>query len=231
MSKSKLGGNPNDEVNQSINMSENTAMSEQDKAVLAKIAKLPEELFIKCEKLVGKGTETYRLQHESHDGNSVFFNQNGQDCRYNLVDGETGSMYLARTPETALKEVFQNKKGLKESDLDGYYMGVVALDKNIKVLQVDELIKNSRITVNDVTTSTRAVTQALARKVHKAGFDGMEYRSNVTSEPCLVVWHNEPSGKGIATTRKQTCLGEHDWDGRETADILVNDLGISVEEG
>lgn len=231
MKKSKSGGNPNDEVNQSVNTSENTVMSEQDEAVLAKIAKLPEELFSKCEKLVGKGTETYRLQQESHDGNSVFFNQNGQDCRYNLVDGETGSMYLAETPETALKEVFQNKKGLKESDLEGYYMGVVALDKDVKVLQVDELIKNSGITVNDVTTSTRSVTQELARKVHKAGFDGMKYRSNVTSEPCLVLWHNEPSGKGVATTRKQTCLSELDWDGRETADILVNDLGIPVEEG
>lgn len=225
--KSKLEGNPNNEVNQS----ENTTMNEQDEAVLAKIVKLPGTIFNKCEKLVGKGTETYRLQLGSHDGNSVFFNQNGQDCRYNVVDGKTGSMYLAKTPETALKEVFQNKKGLKESDLDGYYMSVIILDKDVTVIQVDELIKNSGLTVNNVTTSTRAVTQRLAGKVHSAGFGGMEYRSNVTNELCLVVWHNEPSGNGIATTCKQTCLSEFDWDGRETADILVNNLGLSVEEG
>ncbi|ROP56351.1 RES domain-containing protein [Enterobacter sp. BIGb0383] len=227
MKRSKSEGNPDGEVSESVN----TTLSEQDEAVLAKIAKLPKELFSKCEKLVSKGTEAYRLQHESHKGNSVFFNQNGQDCRYNLVDGKTGSMYLAETPETALKEVFQNKKGLKESDLDEFYMGVVALDKDITVLQVDELIKHSRITVNDVTISTRSVTQELARKVRKAGFDGMKYRSNVTSEPCLVVWHNDPSGKGVATTRKQICLTTLDWNGRETADILVNDMGIPVEEG
>ncbi|OBU03390.1 hypothetical protein [Morganella psychrotolerans] len=93
--KSKSEGNLNNDVNQS----ENTAMNEQDEAVLSKIEKLPETLFNKCEKLVGKGTETYRLQHGSHNGNSIFFNQNGQDYRYSVVDGKTGSMYLAKAPE------------------------------------------------------------------------------------------------------------------------------------
>lgn len=231
MKKSKSGGNPNDEVNQSVNTSEDTAMTEQNEAVLAKIAKLSEKHFSKCGTSVGKGTETYRLQEESHEGNNVFFNQNGQDCRYNLVDGDTGSMYLAMSPETALKEVFQNKKGLKESDLNKFYMGVVALEKEFKILIVDELIKASSLTLHDVTTSTRHVTQALARKIHNAGFEGIEYKSNVTGGTCLVVWHNESSGEGVAITCKQTCLSEVDWDGRETADILVNDLDISVEEG
>lgn len=228
--KSKSGGSLNNEVNQSVDDSEQATMSDKDKAVIKKITQLPVKLFSKCEKTVEKGTETYRLQHESHGGNSVFFNQNGEDCRYNLVDGKTGSMYLAESPETALKEVFQNKKGLKESDLEQYYLGNVVLEKDAKVLQVKELIKCSSITVNDVTLPTRAVTQELARKVHNAGFDGMYYESNVTGEMCLVLWHEEPSGKGVATTREQTCLSDLELDGRETADILVNELGIPVEE-
>lgn len=228
--KSKSEGNLNDEVSQSVDDSEHVTMSDQDKAVIDKITQLPVELFSKCEMTVENGTETYRLQHESHDGSNVFFNQYGEDCRFNLVDGKTGSMYLAETPRTALKEVFQNKKGLKESDLEQYYMGVVILEKEAKVLQVKELIKCSNLTVNDVTLPTRAVTQELARKVHNAGFDGMYYESNVTSEDCLVLWHDKPSGKGFATTCSQTCLSEFELDGRDAADILVNDLGISVEE-
>lgn len=229
---SKSEGTPNDKQNQPVAASEPPVMSEHDKAVLAKIAQLPDALFSKCEQTVEKGTKTYRLQYESHGGNSVFFNQDGQDCRYNLVDGTTtGAMYLAESPETALKEVFQNKKGLKESDLAKYYMGVIVLEKDMKVLQIQALIKASRLTLNDVTTSTRAVTQQLARRVHKAGFDGMYYPSNVTGEECLVLWHHKPSGEGVATTLEQTCLSDYELDGRETADILVDDLGISVEEG
>lgn len=230
--KSKSESPPNDKENQPVTSSKPTVMSEHDKAVLAKIAQLPDDLFGKCERQVDKGTKTYRLQRESHGGNSVFFNQDGEDCRYNLVDGTTtGAMYLAESPETALKEVFQNKKGLKESDLDDYFMGVIVLEKDMKVLQIQELIKGSRLTLNDVTTSTRAVTQQLARRVHKAGLDGMYYPSNVTGEECLVLWHHKPAGEGVATTLEQTCLSDYELEGRETADILVNDLGISVEEG
>lgn len=228
--KPKSEGTPIDDANPPKGAA-NPVMSEHDKAVLAKIAQLPDGLFSKCGQDVAKGKETYRLQRESHGGNSVFFNQKGEDCRYNLVDGITGAMYLAESPETALKEVFQNKKGLKESDLEAYFMGVVVLEKDIKVLQIKELIKSSTLTLNDVTMSTRAVTQELARRVHKAGFDGMQYPSNVTGEMCLVIWHNKPAGEGMATTREQTCLSDFELDGRETADILVNELGISVEEG
>ena len=55
------------------------------------------------------GTELFRLQGGSH-GEAVFFNRNGTDRRYSLNDGVNGSMHLARTPDTAMKEVFQHKK-------------------------------------------------------------------------------------------------------------------------
>ncbi|MGE9805459.1 RES domain-containing protein, partial [Escherichia coli] len=92
--------------------------------------------FQHCEMTETAGTELFRLQVGSHGGSSVFFNRNGTDCRYSLNDGVNGSMYLARTPDTAMKEVFQHKKGLRESDLDNYIMGKVIIEKDIRVLQV-----------------------------------------------------------------------------------------------
>ncbi|HHG1121105.1 TPA: RES domain-containing protein [Klebsiella pneumoniae] len=109
-------------------------------------------------------------------------------------------------------------------------MGTVVIEKDIRVLQVSKLIKCSDLRLNDVTTSTRAVTHQLAEKVHSAGFDGMEFPSNVTSDPCLVLWHDDPAGTGMAITRSQTSLSQFEYQGKEAADILVYDLGIPVEE-
>ncbi|MCV5675986.1 RES domain-containing protein, partial [Escherichia coli] len=64
-----------------------------------------------------------------------------------------------------MKEVFQHKKGLRESDLDNYIMGKVIIEKDIRVLQVSKLIKSSDLTLHELTTATRAVTQLLAEKV------------------------------------------------------------------
>src|SRR5690606_9480358 len=174
---SKSGVNPNDEVNQTVETSLNAGMNEQDVASLDKIGKLQDEQLQRCGMTVPSGTEVFRLQLGSHGGSSVFFNRNGEDCRYSLNDGENGSMYVAKTPDTAMKEVFQHKTGLRESDLDNYIMGTVVIEKDIRVLQVSKLIKCSDLRLNDVTTSTRAVTHQLAEKVHSAGFDGMEFPS------------------------------------------------------
>ena len=121
---SKSGVNPNDEVNQTVETSLNAGMNEQDVASLDKIGKLQDEQLQRCGMTVPSGTEVFRLQLGSHGGSSVFFNRNGEDCRYSLNDGENGSMYVAKTPDTAMKEVFQHKTGLRESDLDNYIMGI-----------------------------------------------------------------------------------------------------------
>lgn len=225
----KSGVNLNDEVNQTVGTSVNADMNEQDVAALNKIEKLQDERLKRDGVTVPSGTEVSRLQYGSHGGSSVFFNRNGEDCRYSLNDGVNGSMYVAYTPDTAMKEVFQHKKGLKESDLDNYMMGAVVIEKDINVLQVSKLIKGSDLTLHDVTTATRAVTQRLAEKVHSAGFDGMEFPSNVTGDPCLVLWCADPVGVGMATTRSQTSLSQFEYQGKEAADILVYDLGIPVE--
>lgn len=106
---SKSGENLNDEVNQTVETSVNAGMNEQDVASLDKIGKLQDEQFQRSGMTVPSGTEVFRLQLGSHGGSSVFFNRNGEDCRYSLSDGENGSMYVAQTPDTAMKEVFQHK--------------------------------------------------------------------------------------------------------------------------
>ena len=226
----KSGENPNGEVKQTSEASVSSGMNEQDKTALEKIGQLQDDMFQQCGEIVAAGTETYRLQPGDHGGSNVFFNRNGKDYRFSLTDGENGLMYLARAPDTAMKEVFQNKTGLKESDLDNYFMGTVIIERDVKVLQVTTLIKKSGVTLHDLTTATRDVTRLLAKKVHSAGFDGMEFLSNVTGESCLVLWHGEPSGAGLATTRDQTRLSEFKHGGQEAADILVYRLGIPVEE-
>lgn len=228
---SKSEGNPNGEVNQHADISVNTAMSKQDEAALAKINALSDKVLKQCGETIPAGTETFRLQHGSHDGSSVFFNQNGPDCRYNLEDGNTGTMYVALAPITALKEVFQNKIALTETDLEEYRMGRVEIERECNVLEMKQLITRSPVTLHDVTTSMRTVTQELARKIHAAGFDGIKFPSNVTGDDCLALWHPEPSGVGMAITQEQTRLSEFELNGREVAEILVDDLNISVEEG
>lgn len=225
----KSGENPNSEVKKESEASVITVMNEQDKATLGKIELLENGTIQACGEKFIAGMETYRLQPGKHGGSNVFFNRDGKDCRYSLTDGVNGSMYLALAPDTAMKEVFQNKKGLKESDLDDYFMGTVVLEKEFNVLQVNKLLKKSSLTLHDVTTATREVTHSLAKKVHSAGLDGMMFPSNVTGEPCLVLWHDKPSGDGVATTKKQTSLSKFKLKGKDAADVLVFELGIPVE--
>ncbi|UAL58130.1 RES family NAD+ phosphorylase [Edwardsiella tarda] len=226
----KLGENPNDDVNQTVETSVNAGMNEQDMAALDKISKLQDSQLQLSGDTERAKIEVFRLQFGCHGGSNVFFNRNGKDCRYSLIDGIHGSMYVARAPDTAMKEVFQHKKGLRESELDNYMMGSIVIERDIRILSVSKLIKRSNLTLHDVTTSNRAVTQYLAKKVHSAGFDGMEFLSNVTGDPCLVLWHNDPAGTGLATTRSQTSLSQFEYQDKEAADILVYDLGIPVEE-
>lgn len=228
---SKSGGNRHDEEHKLATASEtDTMQKELVAASISKIEKVTDEIFLKCSETLAAGSDYFRLQPGQYGGSNVFFNKEGADCRYNLVDGKTGAMYVAVSPKTALKEVFQNKVALKEVDLDGYYMGNVVIERDIQILQITELLSRTSINLNDVTTTSRAVTQTLARKIHSLGFDGMEYISNVTGEKCLVLWHGDSSGKGMANTRKQTQLSKWDFgSGKEAADILVNELGISVD--
>lgn len=223
--------NLNDDANQSTETDADIkAQKKLDEAILSKFRNLDQKTLNRCGKVIPADTEMYRLQPGEHNGSNVFFNHNGADYRFSLTDGVHGSMYLAYTPGTSLKEVFQNKVSMKESDLEDYYLGKIAILKDVNVLQVNKLVSRTSIKIHDVTTDSRKVTQFLATIAHNAGFDGMEYTSNVTGESCLVLWHIDPSGQGMAITLEQTCLSDFEHDGKEAADILTWDLGISVEE-
>lgn len=226
----KSGVNLNDDANQTVETSANAGMSEKDLAAMAFIRQLQIEQLLGCGIDIKAGKAMYRLQPGSYGGTSVFFNRDGEDYRFSLTDGIYGSMYLAYDPETSMKEVFQKKKSLRESDLDNYYMGTVVIEKDVKILQVALLLRRTVLTLHDVTTGARAVTQLLAEMARAAGFDGMEYLSNVTSESCLVLWHDDPAGTGMAATHSQTRLSDFVHAGKEAADILVYNLGIPVEE-
>ena len=220
--------NLNDDTSLTAETSVSTDLSELDMAALEKIEALQVDELRKRRSIIPANTAHYRLQPGYHGGSNVFFNRNGADYRYSLTDGVYGSMYLAYTPITSMKEVFQKKKALKESDLDNYYMGTVVIEKDVDILQLNELISATTLTLHDVTTPTRAVTQRLAAKIHAAGFDGMEYLSNVTGEVCLVLWHDSPSGTGMAKTAAQEQLSNFEYKGKNAADILTWDLGIPV---
>lgn len=227
----KSEGNLNDEVKKAIDASVSADMNEDDLEAIAIISNLRTGQLSGCGKDMDAGKVIlYRLQPGSYGGTSVYFNLLGEDYRFSLTDGKHGSMYLAYDPETALKEVFQKKKSLKESDLDKYYMGKVSVERNVKILQVQELVNKTRLTLHHVTTATRKVTQLLATIARAAGFDGMEYLSNVTGNNCLVLWHDNKAGAGMAVTHEQFCLTDFDFEGKDAADILVYDLNIPVGE-
>lgn len=226
----KSGVNLKDEVKKAIEACVNTGMGEEDQEAVDIITQLQVKKLLGCSIDMSAGMAFYRLQSGSYGGTNVYFNLDGKDYRYSLTDGINGSMYLAYDPKTALKEVFQKKKSLRESDLNNYYMGRVVIEKDVKILQVKQLLSKTDLTLHHVTTATRVVTQLLATIARAAGFDGMEYPSNVTGEDCLVLWHDKVAGTGMAVTHNQTCLSSFTHDGKEAADILVYILEIPVEE-
>jgi hypothetical protein len=52
-------------------------------------------------------TKSYRLQPGKHGGSGVFFNPTGEHTRYGLTNSSKGSLYIAASPITSMKEVFQ----------------------------------------------------------------------------------------------------------------------------
>ncbi|MCG3472212.1 RES family NAD+ phosphorylase [Xenorhabdus bovienii] len=224
---------PETNQNQTSNTASSTINSDTESKTIEKIENISDNTFHSCTATLLKGSKLFRLQNGEYDGSCVFFNPNGFDTRFGLTDGINGTMYLAYDPLTAMKEVFNGKLGILESDLNQYHIGTVILEKDLQLLDMPKSIKKTSLTLHDVTTSSRSTTQLLAEKVRAAGLDGIKFLSNVTSEECLALWHNDPSGKGVAITKENSMqrLSEFEHQGESAADILVNQLGISVEEG
>ncbi|ORM63918.1 hypothetical protein PRCB_18340 [Pantoea rodasii] len=210
---------------------EDTAhLSGQDAEALKKIDSLSDLTIASCCISLPAGTRMVRLQEGAHGGSNVFFNHNGRDTRYGLVDGKNGTMYTAPSPRTAMKEVFQKRKGMKESDLERYFIADIVMLAGIQILQTSQLVMKTGITVNDLTTGSRLVTQLLARRAFDAGLNGIEFMSNVAQQTCYALWHCDPAGKEMAITQYQVRLSDFIYEGTEAADILTFELGIPVEE-
>lgn len=172
-------------------------------------------------------TKFYRVQEGEHGGSGVFFNPEGAHTRYGLVDGEKGSLYIANTPRTSLKEVFQNLPAIKLEDLDKYYMATLVIEKNLKIVDITRLVPKMHVTAHELTGGDYKTTQKLARKLSSHA-DGMMYISNVTLEPCIVLWHHDPSGRGVIRTEELIILSKFEFEGKTAEDILVEDLDIPV---
>jgi hypothetical protein len=169
----------------------------------------------------------YRLQLGTHDGSSCNFNMSG-NTRFCVNDGVIGTMYIAEDETTAMKEVLQGTDVISPSEFQNYYMGHVVTEKKLKILSIPKLLLRTNITLRDLTSSSRFVTQSFARKVREAGMDGIEYVSNVSSKTCYALWHDDPSGEGLIHTVKQTSLSDLKINSREAADILVFDMKVAI---
>lgn len=219
-----------DDVNLATGQEAGPEQSAQDTVTLGKINALTGTVLRSCSSPLPAGSSMYRLQEGEHGGNSAFFNRNGSDTRYGLSDGENGTMYAAVQPRTAMKEVFQKSKGMTESDLERYVMGNLVTEREIRLLQTSQLVTKTDVTLHELTTASRQVTQALATQAHAAGLNGIEFASNVTTETCYALWHDDPGGSGMARTQAQVRLSEFEHQGRDAAEILTFELGIPVEE-
>jgi len=202
----------------------------QDAGSLKKIGAITDLMLASCSIFLPAGTRMVRLQEGAHGGSNVFFNPNGRDTRYGLVDGNNGTMYTAPSPKTAMKEVFQKRKGMRESDLERYFIADIVMLAGIQILQTSQLVMKTDITVHDLTTGSRLVTQLLARRAFDAGLNGIEFMSNVAQQTCYALWHSDPAGNEMAITRDQIRLSDFIYEGTEAADILTFELGIPVEE-
>ncbi|WP_072034444.1 RES family NAD+ phosphorylase [Pantoea rodasii] len=205
-------------------------LSAQDAAALKKIDALSDSTITSCSIFLPARTRMVRLQEGEHDGSSVFYNRDGRDTRYGLIDGKNGTMYTAPSPKTAMKEVFQKRKGLTESDLERYFIADIVMLVSVQVLQTSQLVMKTSLTVHDLTTGSRRVTQSLAKRANAAGLNGIEFISNVAQQTCFALWHSDPAGIDMAVTQDQVRLSDFIYEGTEAADILTFELGIPVEE-
>ncbi|MCD9550760.1 RES domain-containing protein [Photobacterium carnosum] len=177
--------------------------------------------------LYPKNSKSYRLQLGDHNGSGVFFNPNGDHTRFGLMDGTNGSLYIAETPRTSMKEVFQEIPAIEVTDLDKYHMATLITEKDLQIVDLSRLAPKIPAKTHDVTSSNYKITQTIAKKISPHA-DGLRYISNVTLEPCFVLWNKDPLGKGVIRTKELTPLSMFEYNGELAEDILVNDLDIPV---
>lgn len=199
----------------------------QSEQVKAKIGAIPVAQINGSKVTYGVSSISYRLQEGDHGGSGVFFNPNGEGTRYGLTSGNKGSLYIADDPSTCMKEVFQRLPAIESTDLDNYYMAKLVTEMDLEIVDITKLAPKVSMTANELTGGDYTITQKLAETLSPHS-DGLKYLSNVTLKPCIVLWHDDKSGKGVIRTDEFTVLSEFEHNGVLAEDILVNELNIPV---
>jgi len=203
-------------------------VNQEKKEINRKIEALTTATIKKSSIILSKNTKIYRLQKGEYNGNGVFFNTVGEFSRYGLNNGVKGSLYSAFTPRTSIKEVFKANPFISRDDLNTYYMGTLVTEQDLTIVDITKLLPKTHITTHQLTSCDYTITQKLAKKLAENA-DGFIFLSNVTSEKCLVLWHDDISSEtSIVRTEKLTVFSKFKFKGKIAEDILVEDLDISV---
>lgn len=179
-------------------------------------------------KVIADDSDYYKLQAGSFDGNGVWFAQNTVN-RFSLSDHAKGVMYMADSPHTACKEVFQTEKFIGQSDLTTHCMAEIKTSRQLRVFDETSLAPHLGIAVGDL-MGPKAVypfTQQLAKELSKHA-DGLEYLSRHTGKPCVVLWSDQTDGNGMVETVSVTTLAEYEFRGITAKKILKSQLNIRV---
>lgn len=179
-------------------------------------------------KVIEANSDYYKLQAESFDGIGVWFAHNTTN-RFSLPDHAKGVMYIADSPHTACKEVFQTEKFIGQSDLTTHCMAEIKTSRQLRVFEETSLAPHLRIAVGDLMgpKSVYPFTQQLAKELSKHA-DGLEYLSRHTGKPCVVLWSDQTDGNGMVETVSVTSLGEYEYRGITAKKILKSQLNIRV---
>lgn len=175
---------------------------------------------------LSKGETFYRLQNDYYGGKGIFFNPDGSNSRYGVNNGR-GTLYVAEKPRTALGETFKGLSALREERLDDYHMATLKTEKDLKIVDGSLLMTQLKMTVHDLTATSYKNTQKIANFLCQF-YDGLKYISNRTGEICVVLWHEDPDGKGIISLDALVPLSAFYYNGESATDIIIDDIGIPI---
>ncbi|PQJ70480.1 hypothetical protein BTO01_03980 [Vibrio jasicida] len=186
--------------------------------------------------VINQGAPFFRSQWDKRSS-GVFFNPDGSNTRFGLVNTKFGTMYTSSFKRTAVHELLQDGESMTESDVARIFMNVVIAQKQLLLLDADSLVRctsgEHKITIHDLTTADRQTTQAFAEEVCNAGYDGIVFTSNVSGDKAHVIWADldveSKFDNGIFQTQSQTSLSYEEIEGKEAVDYLIDIMKISVE--
>lgn len=179
-------------------------------------------------KIIAANSGYFKLQASSFDGNGVWFAQ-GTTNRFSISDHSKGVMYMADSPHTACKEVFQKEKFIAQSDFTTHCMAEIKTLRQLRIFEETALAPHLDIAVGDLMgpKAVYSFTQQLAKELSKHA-DGLEYLSRYTGKPCVVLWSEQTDGNGMVETVSVTSLAEYKYRGTKAKEILRSQLNIRI---